>query len=292
MVVARTKLTTFVVRLVLFQAAILLVSCSRSEVAKNPEENWSGPGKDRVLRLATTTSVQDSGLLDHLLPIFEKESGIRVEPIVGGTGQALTVARNGDVDLVLVHSPKDEMRFVEDGFGIERVSVMENDFWLVGPIENPADIRPTDGIIVAFEKIAKSKATFVSRGDNSGTHRREVAIWEKAGVDFKGDWRIETGSGQGASLRVASERSAYALTDNGTYLSLQKELSLVALLTKDSELRNLYSVVVVNPEKVDGANVDAARKFAKFLTSDETKKEIAQFGKEKFGQSLFRPIEN
>lgn len=292
MVVTETKFTTFAFRLVLIQAAILFVSCSRSEVAKNSDENRPGTGKNRVLRLATTTSVQDSGLLDHLLPIFEKESGIRVEPIVGGTGQALTVARNGDVDLVLVHSPKDELKFVDDGFGIERVSVMENDFWLVGPKENPVDIRPTDGIIVAFKKIAKSKATFVSRGDNSGTHRREVAIWEKAGVDFKGDWRIETGSGQGGSLRVANERNAYALTDHGTYLTLQAELSLIPLLTKDSELRNVYSVVVVNPEKVHGANVEAARAFTKFLTSNETKKEIANFGKEKFGQSLFRPIEN
>jgi len=239
--------------------------------------------------LATTTSTQDSGLLDALVPIFEQESGYTVKTVAVGTGQALKMGEEGNADILLVHSPKAEEAFMQAGFGLERHLVMHNDFVLVGPATDPAGIRNAASTTQALIQIANAAAPFVSRGDDSGTHKMERSLWEAAGSPPLGGWYIESGQGMGATLRITSEKQAYTLTDRATYLANRATLQLEVLLEGDPSLLNIYHVIVVNPEKWPQVNLSGARAFVEFLLAPETQALIGQFGVSDYGQPLFYP---
>lgn len=242
------------------------------------------------LLLASTTSTQDSGLLDELIPAFEELTGYSVKLIAGGSGQALENGRRGDVDVLLVHSPAAELEFVADRFGIERALVMHNDFVLVGPAADPATVASVADITSALTSIANSRSPFVSRGDESGTHVKELALWKTAGVNPVGErWYEEIGQGQGATLQVASQREAYALTDRGTFLTQAQNLELQILFEGSPEMLNVYHVIVVNPAEHPDVNVEAARAWAEFVTGTTAQRIIAEFGVEMYGEPLFFP---
>ena len=241
--------------------------------------------------LATTTSTQDSGLLDVLVPMFEEQTGYVVQTIAVGTGEALKMGEEGNADVLLVHAPSSEVTYMEGGFGKDRMLVMHNDYIIVGPAGDPAGIKglgPKD----AFLAIYNAGTPFVSRGDDSGTHKKEVSFWTKAAVDpaaEKPEWFIETGQGMGASLTVASEKGAYILTDRATYLANKENIQLEILLEGNNALLNVYHVITVNPEKWPKVNYDGAIAFSKFITDPATQAVIAEFGLDKFGQPLFYP---
>jgi tungstate transport system substrate-binding protein len=239
------------------------------------------------LTLATTTSVQDSGLLGVLVPRFGEQSGITLKVVAVGTGQALELGRRGDADVLLVHDPAAEDKFMAEGHGLLCRRVMRNEFVLVGPPADPAGVKGQESITAAFTRIAGQGAAFVSRGDESGTHAREKDIWRLAGIEPQGDWYIRAGAGMGPVLRMAGEKRAYTLTDRGTYLTLRQGLDLDVLHEGDPLLVNPYSVIVVNPQMHPHVQHEAAQKFADFLLSAETQKTIADFGKDRFGQPLF-----
>lgn len=242
------------------------------------------------LLLASTTTTQDSGLLDELIPAFEAATGYGVKLIAGGSGQAIENARRGDVDVLLVHSPAAEQQLVADGFGIERALVMHNDFVLVGPASDPAGVKATANVSAALTSIATSGAPFVSRGDDSGTHVKELALWTAAGIDpASEDWYEETGQGQGATLQVANQRGAYALTDRGTLLAQAANLGLEIVSEGAPELLNVYHVIVVNPEQHPDVNIDGARAWAEFVIGADGQRIIAEFGVEMYGEPLFFP---
>ena len=236
--------------------------------------------------LATTTSTRDSGLLDELLPIFEKESGIEVKAIAVGTGAALRMASRGQADLVLTHSPASERPLVASGDLIEGRRIMHNDFIVLGPPADPAGARRSD-LESSLRAIAEH-GSFVSRGDDSGTHKRELALWKKAGVDPVAiGAREETGQGMGATLEVANQRRSYTLSDRGTYLALRRRLDLVPIFEGHPDLLNIYSVHLVNPERHRGTKEKAARALAAFFVSPEVQTRIADFRREEFGRPLF-----
>jgi tungstate transport system substrate-binding protein len=240
--------------------------------------------------LSTTTSTQDSGLLDVLIPMFEKKSGLSVKTISVGTGQALALASRGEADVTLAHAPALEKKYVEDGKMRDRRLVMYNDFVIIGPEDDPAKIKGTPKAVDALKRIAASEARFVSRGDKSGTHTLELGLWKQAGLEPKGAWYIESGQGMGATLGIANDRRAYTITDRGTWLAFQKRVSLPILVEKDRPLLNIYSVMEVNP--ANGARVNAAggKAFADFMLSAEVQAVIKAFGVDKYGQPLFIPI--
>jgi tungstate transport system substrate-binding protein len=267
--------------LVLILVAVISVAaagCGGKETAK----------KDIIL--ATTTSTQDSGLLDVLVPEFEEEYGYTVKTVAVGTGEALRMGESGDADLLLVHAKASEEEFVEGGYGLERVEVMYNDFIIVGPDADPAGISGMDSAAGAFGKMAETGSTFVSRGDDSGTHKKEMSIWEESGIDPEGQpWYVETGQGMGDTLTVASEKQGYTLSDRATYLSKKESLSLVIVVEGDETLFNQYAVIVVNPEKHPNLDLNArgASDFVKFLTGTEGQEMVGSF--EKFDTVLFQP---
>jgi tungstate transport system substrate-binding protein len=239
------------------------------------------------LTLATTTSTQDSGLLDVLVPRFREQTGIEVKVVAVGTGQALALARDGNADVLLVHDPAGEEKFTADGYGVGRRPVMWNDFVVVGPPADPAGVKGAKSAAEAFARIADKKAVFVSRGDESGTHVKEKAIWKRADIDPGGDWYVRAGSGMGAVLQMAHEKRAYTLSDRGTFLARRKGLDLAIISEGDPLLVNPYHVILVNPEKHPHVRRDEAQKFADFLLAPETQQLIADFGKDKYGQPLF-----
>lgn len=244
----------------------------------------------KTLILSTTTSTQDSGLLDALIPIFEKKTGYFVKTIAVGSGQAMAMGQKGEADVLLVHSPAAEKRFMEDGFGVSRRLVMHNDFVIVGPAEDPAGLKGLKSAGEAFKKMAAAQALFVSRGDNSGTHAKEKDVWKVAGVKYEGEkWYQETGLGMGQTLNVAAEKKGYTLTDRGTYLALAKTLKLDILVEGDAVLLNVYHVMEVNPQKWPKVNIAAAKAFADFMVSKETQDIIKTFGVDKYGSPLFFP---
>jgi tungstate transport system substrate-binding protein len=244
---------------------------------------------DGEIILATTTSTQDSGLLDVLVPAFESESGIVVKVIAVGTGQALQMGEEGNADVLLVHAPESEIVLIENGSAVERRLVMHNDFLLAGPPADPAGIRGLATAAEALAQIAAAGSTFVSRGDESGTHKKELSLWAASGQVPAGAWYLESGQGMGATLRVASERAGYTLTDRATYLSLRDTLALEPLVEGESGLLNIYHAMLVNPEKWPRVNAAGARAFLDFLTSDEGQTMIGEFGTAEFGQPLFFP---
>jgi len=240
--------------------------------------------------LATTTSTQDSGLLDVLIPIFEKKTGYFVKTIAVGSGQAMAMGAKGEADVLLVHSPDAEKKFIADGFGINRRLVMHNDFIIVGPPSDPSGIKGAKSAAEAFKKIAVSGALFMSRGDNSGTHAQEKKLWKAAGIDPEGQkWYQQTGLGMGQTLNVAAEKKTYTLADRGTYLAMQKNLGLDILCEGDISLLNIYHVIEVNPAKWPKVNAAGAKAFADFMVSREVQEIIAKFGVDKYGSPLFFP---
>ena len=242
------------------------------------------------LILATTTSTQDSGLLDVILPLFEKQTGATVEVIAVGSGQALKMGEDGNADVLLVHSPAAEKTFMEGQHGVRREDVMYNDFVIVGPESDPAGIKGTTDAVEAFKKIAASGAPFISRGDKSGTHSKELSIWTKAEMEPKGNWYISTGQGMGEVLTMAEEQQAYTLTDRATYLARTKDgLKLALLIEGDKALFNPYGVIAVNPAKSDKINAELAQKFIDWIISVPIQEAIGRFGVADFGQPLFVP---
>jgi tungstate transport system substrate-binding protein len=241
------------------------------------------------LVLATTTSTMDSGLLDFLVPIFEQENGCKVQVISVGTGAAIRYGKDGNADVVLVHDPVAEEKVVKEGFFMERKYLMYNDFVIVGPADDAAGIKGLGSSAEALKKIQAAQATFVSRADQSGTHKKEQRLWATAGLNPKGSWYLEAGAGMEAVLRIANEKRAYCLTDRGTFLAHQKEYELSILVEGDKELFNPYHVMLVAPAKYPFVNYSLARKFSDFLTSERGQKMIAEYGVDKYGQPLFYP---
>jgi tungstate transport system substrate-binding protein len=245
-----------------------------------------------VVILSTTTSTQDSGLLDALLPRFEKESGYQVKTISVGSGQAMAMGRRGEADVLLVHSPADELKLVEEGHGVNRRLVMHNDFVVVGPPADPASIRGGASSAEAARKIVAAGALFLSRGDSSGTHAKEKAIWRAAGVSPEGQrWYQQTGLGMGETLNVASEKGAYTLADRGTLLARGKarRLDLEILVEGEPLLLNVYHVIEVNPARWPKVNGAGAKAFADFIVSPRVQEEIGRFGVDRLGAPLFTP---
>lgn len=268
---------------------ILTAGCGRTEGSTATQLHQAPSAGGGRLRIATTTSTADSGLLDAILPDFEARTGIKPEYIAVGTGQAIKLGEQGDVDVLLVHSPAAEERFVQQGHGVNRRPVMYNDFVVLGPQDDPAGVKGARGAAAAFAAIAAAKSRFVSRGDQSGTHSKEMAIWREAGVQPSGTWYVSAGQGMGEVLTMANEQLAYTLSDRGTYLSRRDGLDLVVLVEGDPILFNPYSVIAVNPARHPGVNFDAATRFIEWLTSVETQGLIGGFGKERYGQALFVP---
>jgi len=240
--------------------------------------------------LATTTSTQDSGLLDVLIPVFEKKTGFFVKTIAVGSGHAMAMGQKGEADVLLVHSPAAEKNFVAEGYGINRRIIMHNDFIIVGPPEDSAKIKGTKSAPEALKKIASANGLFLSRGDNSGTHAKEKAIWNAAGIKpGRENWYQEAGLGMGQTLNIAAEKKGYTLADRGTYLALKKNLGLDILVEGDAILLNIYHVIEVNPAKWPKVNVAGGKAFADFMVSKETQEIIKTFGVDKFGSPLFFP---
>jgi tungstate transport system substrate-binding protein len=246
--------------------------------------------QEKTIILATTTSTQDSGLLDVLIPVFEKKTGYFVKTIAVGSGQAMAMGQKGEADVLLVHSPTAEKKFIEEGYGVNRRLVMHNDFIILGPAEDPAKIKGLKSAAEAFKKIASTGSLFVSRGDNSGTHSKEKDVWKVAGVKYEGEkWYQQTGLGMGQTLNVAAEKKGYLLADRGTYLAMAKTVKLAILVEGDAVLLNIYHVIEINPVKWSKLNVPGGKAFADFMVSKETQETIRTFGVDKFGSPLFFP---
>lgn len=260
--------------LLLIMTSLLLAACSTSPTAAGPAEE---------ITLATTTSTEDSGLLDALLPVFEEQSGIKVKVVAVGTGQAIKLAEDGNADVLLVHSRPAEDEFVEKGFGINAYDVMYNQFYIVGPAEDPAGIKQLSSATEAFAQIADKKASFISRGDDSGTDKKEKSIWQEAGIAPEGDWYLSSGQGMGETLQMADEKRAYTLTDEATFLS--RDLNLEVLLEGDEALFNPYGIIQVKSSQKQ----EAGLKLIEFFTGEQGQKLIGEFGQETYGKGLFVP---
>ena len=248
------------------------------------EPEASGDASGNMI-LATTTSTQDSGLLDEILPLFDKSSDCVVKTVAVGSGQAIEMGAKGDADVLLVHSPDDEETFMADGHGSSREAVMHNDFVVVGPPDDPAGVADAGSATEALTKIADAKASFASRGDDSGTHTKELALWEEAGIEPKGSWYIETGQGMGDTLTIADQKQAYTLSDRSTFLATGSLESEIAFEGSDDLLNN-YHVIVVDHE---GTNAGCAEEFSSWIVDEPVQDTIGEFGVEEFGEQLFVP---
>jgi tungstate transport system substrate-binding protein len=269
-------------------AALALSACSGATSPTAGTTTSAPAPATPALILATTTSTQDSGLLDELVPAFEKATGYQVKTVAVGTGQALTMGKQGNADVLLVHAPASETTFMDGGYGVDRRLVAHNYFLVVGPPADPARIGTAKTASEAFTKIAAAKATFVSRGDGSGTETKELAIWKKAGVTPKGQpWYLQSGQGMGATLQIASQKQAYTLTDDATLTANTSKLQLTSLVKGDPFLLNIYHMISVNPAKWPKVNSVGAKAFSDFVTSSSGQELIAGFGKAKYGQPLF-----
>ena len=261
-------------------AALVAFACSDEKVDESD------------LLLVTTTSVRDSGLLGDLLPIFEQQTGIRAQVVTVGSGAALRMGRDGNADVLLTHAPAGEEELIASGAAVSRTPFMENYFVIAGPPEDPAGVRSADSPADAIRRIAAASAAFVSRGDDSGTHRREVALFKEAGLDPDARWPgfLSSGAGMGQTLQVAGEKRTYVLSDIGTFLAFQKRIELEVLSQPAPSLRNVYSVVRLDPERLDPVRAERAAQFEAFLLAPDTQRRIAEFGTERFGRPLFRPL--
>ena len=270
--------------IVLVAMLMVLAACQKEETQKDEE-----------IILATTTSTKDSGLLDYLLPVFEEETGYKVLVVSVGSGEAMAMGENGEADVLLVHSPAAEVEFVEGGHADEngRRDVMYNDFVLVGPNDDPAKIKENsyNDALGAFKTLAQDEVTFISRSDDSGTHKKELEIWAKANIEPSGDWYIEAGTGMGAVLEMANEMMAYTLSDRATWLNydLGDDMMIVSENDPSGVLYNQYGVICVNPEKNAAINHEGAKAFADWILSEKTQELIGQYGVEEYGKALFTP---
>lgn len=272
--------------------AVAFAACSGPAEETTTDDDTAGvtaaPDSQDII-LATATSAQDSGLLDVLLPVFQEATGYRVRTIAVGTGEALAMGRRGDADVVLAHAPALEMESIEGGFTINRRLIMHNDFIVVGPADDAAGVGGLSDAAKGMSMLAAAGTSFISRGDNSGTHFREQSLWQAAGVEPAGEWYAESGQGMGATLMIANERQAYALTDRGTYLAFKKRLDLEPMIVGDPLMLNIYSVMEVNPERFEHINNTGAIALGDFLLSTEAQALIASHGVERFGEPLFFP---
>ncbi|HUF00594.1 MAG TPA: substrate-binding domain-containing protein [Anaerolineales bacterium] len=271
--------------LYLLAFVVLLSACAPAAPAAP-----AAPSNPNII-LATTTSTQDSGLLDVLVPMFQDQTGYTVQTIAVGSGQAMTMGQEGNADVLLVHAPASEVEFMEGGFGKDRALVMHNDFIIVGPAADPAGIKGKT-VLDALSAIVNGNAAFVSRGDDSGTHKAEINLWKRTGFDPRAAvpaWYLETGQGMGATLMIGSEKGAYTLTDRATYLSNNANLQSEILVEGDNALLNVYHVITVNPDKWPKVNYEGALAFSKFMTGAVTQEIIGKFGVDKYGQPLFYP---
>lgn len=260
-----------------FHSCLVIVLCSFSLLAQAEER----------LRLATTTSTQNSGLMDVLNPVFERQHKVKVDVIAVGTGRALRLGQNGDVDAVLVHAPAAEQAFVAAGHGQERLAVMHNDFVLLGPEADPAEIKNAENAWRAMAAIAKQQHAFISRGDDSGTHKKELSLWQGAGVEPQGQWYISAGQGMGAVLTMTNDKLAYTLTDRGTYLAYKDKIQLVVCYAGDPQLFNPYHFILVNPERHPHVNSKLAQAYVDFLQSEQGQSLIREYTVA--GEQLFHP---
>lgn len=243
--------------------------------------------------LATTTSTQDSGLLDVLIPRFEQQSGFHVKVVAVGSGAAIALGTRGEADVVLAHAPDSERQFVSSGSGIDRQLVMFNDFVLVGPPDDPAQVKGNGDILVALKAIAQKQSAFISRGDNSGTEQLERKLWKASNINPDGQgWYIQSGSGMGQTLQIADQKKAYTISDRGTFLAFKDRIALTVVVEKDARLLNVYHVIAVNPNRFSQVNKAGAQAFSAFLLAADTQEFIKTFGQDKYGQSLFTPCAN
>jgi tungstate transport system substrate-binding protein len=268
----------------ILSACVLFLAMSRLVLGQH-----STPPAGGDVILATTTSTADTGLLDALAPLFLEESGITLKPVAVGSGAALELGERGEADVLLVHSPAAEEEFMAAGFGMERRTVMVNDFIFVGPADDPARVAEAPSAREAMTRIANAEAVFVSRGDDSGTHALERRLWEAAGITPEGIWYTESGTGMGDTLNITAERGGYTISDRGTYLALRDRLGLEVLLEGDQALLNIYHVILVNPDNGRDIDVAAGRAFLEFLLQSETQVAIGEFGVDEFGEPLFTP---
>ena len=263
--------------------ALIVTACASTVPATE------APANPNII-LATTTSTQDSGLLDFLVPMFEEQTGYTVQTVAVGSGEAMKMGEEGNADVLLVHATSSEVTFMEAGNGKDRFLVMHNDFILVGPASDPARIKGMSFALDALKSIHATGSPFIARGDDSGTHKKELALWKAAELDPAGQpWYTETGQGMGASMIVASEKEAYILTDRATYLANKDNYQLELLVEGDTSLLNIYHVITVNQAKWPKVNYEGALAFAKFMTDPATQEVIGQFGVDKYGQPLFYP---
>lgn len=280
-----TQKQFFIVIIFIVVTLVTITACSGTAQS---EDVPAKPENDQII-LATTTSTQDSGLLDFLLPDFQEQSGYLVKTIAVGTGKALKMAEDGNADVLLVHAPAAEKELIEKGFGIDRQLIMHNDFVITGPPNDPAGISGYSSASEALKKIMDSNSIFISRGDDSGTHKKELALWSDLGEVPAGDWYLESGQGMGATLRIASEKAGYTLTDRATFLANQELINSIIHVEGDSRLLNVYHVMAVNPQTWPDVNYAGAQEFAKFLLAEDTQTKIGNFGTEEFGEPLFTP---
>jgi len=270
---------------------VLILSLLLAACAAKPTEAPAAPPapENPDVILATTTSTRDSGLLDYLLPMFQEQTGYNIKMVAVGTGEALRMGEEGNADVLMVHAPASEVEFMEGGYGKDRFLIMHNDFVIVGPADDPAGIKSSESAAAAFSAIAASESPFTTRGDDSGTHKMELSLWASAEISPEGDWYLNTGQGMGDTLRIASEKYAYTLTDRATYLALKDTLDLDILFEGDKALLNIYHVITVNPDKWPNVNYDGAKAFADWLVTKEVQEMIGAFGVDEYGQPLFFP---
>jgi tungstate transport system substrate-binding protein len=288
---ASKQLGSFFAVLMILSFALVACATATPAATQAPTQAPTQPPKpaNPNLILATTTSTQDSGLLDVLIPDFEQRTGYTVQTVAVGSGEAMKMGQQCNADVLLVHSPAAEKDFMSNNYGSDRRLVMHNDFVVVGPSADPAGIKGSVTAIDSFTKIADAKSPFITRGDASGTNAKELAIWKSANITPEGDWYIESGQGMLATLQIASEKAAYTLSDRATFLANQDKLQLEILVQGDASLLNIYHVIVVNPANCPTVNNTGAIAFADYIISPEAQALIGSFGVEKYGQALFTP---
>lgn len=270
---------------------LVVIGCASEPAPENEDPTNETSGDKGSIILSTTTSTENSGLLDFILPDFTEKTGIEVKVVAVGTGKALQMGIDGEADVLLVHAKASEEEFVANGHGLERFDVMYNDFVLIGPENDPGNLSEIakGDIVSAFKIINENQLKFISRGDDSGTHKKELAFWKDAGIEPSGDWYISTGKGMGDVIQMADEMLGYTLADRATYLSMMNNIGLKVVVEGDSKMFNQYGVIAVNPDKNDKINSEGAQEFINWLLSGETQALIGEFGKEEFEQSLFVP---
>jgi len=286
----KRSIVSIVIAVMVFAAMLSGCTTTQPTPAPTPVQTENTPVEKKEIILATTTSTQDSGLLDYLLPEFAKDSGYEVKVIAVGTGQAIKMGEDGEADVLLVHAKASEEEFVKAGHGIERFDVMYNDFVLIGPKDDVRVKEASKGKVdAALKYINDNKVKFISRGDDSGTHKAELKLWRAIGIEPAGDWYASAGKGMGAVIQMADEMKAYTISDRATYLSMKDKTEMEIIVENDKQLYNQYGVIAVNPAKNDKINKEGAQAFVDWILSDKVQKQIGQFGVEKYGQPLFTP---